>query len=51
LAQAIDGYEAACLEAFSFVGGEGKAIQKGVFPSPFHITITEDPMKLQEMFD
>jgi len=51
LAQVVDGYEVACLEALSFVGREGKVIQKGVFPSSHHITITEDHMKFQEMFD
>ena len=36
---------------FSMVGRGGKVIQKCKFPTPRHITITEDPGKFQEMFD
>ena len=33
------------------VGKGGKIIQKTNFPTPRHITIIEDPVKFQEMFD
>jgi len=51
VAQAVDGFKAACLLSFSFVGRQGKVIQKGALPSPHPITITQDPMKFQELFD
>jgi len=40
-----------CLMTFSMVGRGGKVIQKCKFPTSRHITITEDPVKFQEMFD
>jgi hypothetical protein len=33
------------------VGKGGKIIQKTDFPTLCHITVTEDPVKFQEMFD
>ena len=37
---------------FSMVGRGGKVIQKNSFPMPHNIiTITEDTVKFQEMFD
>jgi len=51
LGEAVDGFKAACLQSFSFIGREGKVIQKSALPTPRHITISKDPMKFQEMFD
>ena len=48
MAQAID---EACLQTFSMVGREGKVIQKTDFPMSRHITIIEDSVKFQEIFD
>lgn len=50
LDQAMENYKAACLQSFS-TAGRGKVILKTNFPTPRHVTITEDPMKFQEMFD
>ena len=33
------------------VGREGKVIHKTNLPTSCHVTVTEDPMKFQEMFD
>ena len=33
------------------VGREGKVIHKTNLPTLCHVTVTEDPMKFQEMFD
>jgi hypothetical protein len=51
LAQAIEGFEDACLLTFSMVGRQDKLIQKTNFRTPRHITITKDSTKFQEMFD
>ena len=36
---------------FSMVEREGKVIQKVNFPTPRHVTVTEDSVKFQDMFD
>jgi hypothetical protein len=51
LGEAVDGFKAACLQSFSFIGREGKVNQKSALSTPHHITISKDPMKFQEMFD
>ena len=40
-----------CLLTFSMLDRRGKVIQKGNFPTLCHITVTEDSVKFQEMFD
>ena len=51
IAKVVDGYKEACLQTFIMVSKGGKIIQKTNFPTPRHITIIEDPVKFQEMFD
>ena len=48
-AHIVDGFKAASLQTHSMVGKGGKIIQKTNFPTPRHITITEDLKKFQEM--
>lgn len=43
-------FEEACLGSFSFTR-RGEAIQKTTLPKPRNITITEDSVRCQEMFD
>ena len=51
LARAVENFEDECLMTFSMVSRGGKVIQKESFPMPRRITITEDTVKFQEMFN
>ena len=46
LAKAVENFEDECFMTFSMVGRGGKVIYKGNFPTPHHITVTKDSMKL-----
>ena len=51
LARAVENFEDECLMTFSMLSRGGKVIQKENFPMPHRITITEDIVKFQEMFN